>query len=71
MNSTVGLQYTLHSVMVNAPAESEMAALQMMHSDYIPLVRPLDALGNFMGLSERELYVLLIQAVNLHCFLST
>lgn len=37
MNSTVGWQYTLHSVMFNAPAEAEMAALQMMRSAYISL----------------------------------
>lgn len=32
MNSTVGWQNTLRSVMFNAPAETEMAALQMMCS---------------------------------------
>lgn len=35
MNSTVGWQYTLHSVMFNAPAETVMAALQMMCSAYV------------------------------------
>lgn len=44
MNSTVGWQYTLHSVMFNAPAEAEMAALQMMRSAYISLVNLLDTL---------------------------
>lgn len=44
MNSTVGWQYTLYSVMFNAPAETEMAALQMMRSAYISLVNLLDPL---------------------------
>lgn len=34
MNSTVGWQYTLHSVMVNAPSEAELAALQMMRTTH-------------------------------------
>lgn len=42
MNSTVGWQYTLCSVMFNAPAETKMAVLQMMCSAYISLVNLLD-----------------------------
>lgn len=41
MNSTVGWLYTLHSVMFNAPTETEMAAFQttqVMHGANISLI---------------------------------
>lgn len=38
MNSTVGWQYTLRSVMFNAPAEAKMAALQMSWLAYISML---------------------------------
>lgn len=58
MNSTVGLQYTLHSVMFNAPAEAEALALQTMRKAYISLVNLLELYqDNVMSLLNLELYV--------------
>lgn len=50
MNSTVGWQYTLHSVMFNAQAETEIAALQMMRSVYISLIQPVNSLSDLKKL---------------------
>lgn len=49
MNSTVGWQYTLHSVMFNAQAETEMAALQMMCSAYSSLVNLLTLISDLQS----------------------
>lgn len=58
MNSTVGLQYTLHSVMFNTPAEAEALALQTMRKAYISLVNLFELYqDNVMSLLNLELYV--------------
>lgn len=55
MNTTVGWQYTLRSVMFNAPAETEMAALQMMSPANISLVNLLNTFKVISGANDMTL----------------
>lgn len=63
MNSTVGWQYTLRSVMFNAPAETKMAALQMSWLAYFSMLTCLSLLKWFLRLMWR-----LCEMISTHMF---